>query len=415
MDALAPAAPRLSTYQRWLFFFLGVAGFFEGYDAFALTQILPSLRAEMSLSHSDEGLLVGFIGVGSILAYGLVRHADRWGRRRVMTITILGYTFFTLLTGLATGVVTFGLAQLLARIFLIAEWSIGMVYAAEEFPAERRGMVIGVLNAVTGLGAVICAGIAPLLVGSSLGWRGVYFIGAVPLLLMAIARRSLRETRRFSEQVAGTGAARRPFTRILDAPYRRPMLQLALIWALTYACSINAITFWKEHAVGERGISDVEAGMNVSIAAVAAMPLSFAAGKLIDRAGRRVGAMVLYAAMVLGIVGSYTLAPRPLLVLALVFGVAGVTSVPAVLSAYNAELFPTELRGDGFGWSNHLFGRFAAVVSPPMVGYAAGYLGWGRVIPLTTALPCVALVLVLWLLPETRGRELEETSVQAAH
>lgn len=414
MDAQAPAGGRLSTYHRWLFFFLGVAGFFEGFDTFALTQILPSLRVEMGLSPSDQGLLVGAIGVGSILSYGLVRHADRWGRRRVLAVTILGYTLCTLLTGFTHSPWTFGLAQILARIFLIAEWSIGMVYAAEEFPAARRGGVIGVLNAVNGLGAVVCAGIAPMVVASPLGWRGVYFIGAVPLLLMAIARRSLRETRRFSEQVAGTAAARRPFTRILERPYRRPMLQLGLIWALTYGCAVNAITFWKEHAMGERGLTDAQAGMSISIAAVAAMPIAFVAGRLIDRFGRRAGAVVLYAMMVLGVLGSYTLEGRPMLVGALVFGIAGVTAVPIVLSAYNAELFPTELRGDAFGWSNHLFGRLAQVVAPPLAGIAAERLGWGRVVPLTTVLPCLALVLVLWLMPETRGRELEETSAQPA-
>lgn len=413
MDAPAPAGSRLSPYHRWLFFFLGVAGFFEGYDNFAFAQVLPTLRAEMGLSRAEAGWLVGITNIGTILAFALVRASDTWGRRRVLTITILGYTASTLLTGLAPNVWAFGAAQLLARVFLVAEWAIGTVYAAEEFPAARRGTVIGILHGLNGLGSVVCAGVAPMIVRLPLGWRGVYFVGAVPLLLMAVARRSLRETRRFTEQVAARGDDPRPFTRILRPPHRGRMLLLALLWALTYACINVAITFWKEHAVGERGMTDAAAGANIAIAAVAAMPLAFASGKLLDLAGRRAGAVVIYGATVLGILGAYTLDVRWMVVTSLVVGISGITSVGVLLAAYTAELFPTDLRGDGFAWSNQLLGRVGLVLSPPLVGFAAERVGWGRAVPVTTLFPAAALVLILVFLPETRGRELEETSGQA--
>src|SRR3972149_11461116 len=49
------------------------------------------------------GLLVTVIGVGTIAAYGVVRLADRYGRRGIMMVTILGYALFSGLTGLARG------------------------------------------------------------------------------------------------------------------------------------------------------------------------------------------------------------------------------------------------------------------------------------------------------------------------
>ncbi|RMD99024.1 MAG: MFS transporter, partial [Deltaproteobacteria bacterium] len=136
-----------SPYHRKLFLFLSVASFFEGYDFLALAQILPNLRADLSLSEGEAGILVGFVNAGTIVAYFLVRKADRWGRKRLLTVTIAGYTIFTAASGLAPNVWIFGLCQFLGRIFLIAEWATSMVYAAEEFPAERRGMVIGVIQA----------------------------------------------------------------------------------------------------------------------------------------------------------------------------------------------------------------------------------------------------------------------------
>lgn len=414
MTSNAPEKAPLSSYHRWLFFFLGVAGFFEGYDTFAFTQLLPQIRAEMGMSKSDAGLLIGIINIGAIVAYALVRLADRWGRRRVLTITILGYTLCTLLTGISPNAAAFGAAQLSARVFLVAEWAIATVYAAEEFPAARRGTVIGIIHGLNGLGAIACAGVAPELLKTSLGWRGVYFIGAIPLLLMAIARRSLRETRRFEQQVAAREATRPSFLRIFEGPFRNRMLLLALIWGLTYFCSTTAITFWKEHAVAERGLSDEGVRAHVTIAAAVAMPLAFGAGKLIDWVGRRVGALIIYTMVVLGTLGSYSAPGQALVIVSLILGMAGITAVGVVLGAYNAELFPTDLRGDAFGWANHLLGRISLIAAPVAVGFGAERIGWGPSVSLTAIFPCVALALILLLLPETRGRELEETSVARA-
>ena len=72
---------RFTAYQRRLFVLLSAANFFEGYDFFALGQILPNLRAEMGLTQAQGGLLLTIIGVGSVAAYGVVRLADRLGRQ----------------------------------------------------------------------------------------------------------------------------------------------------------------------------------------------------------------------------------------------------------------------------------------------------------------------------------------------
>src|ERR1043165_5300323 len=131
-----------SAYQKRLFAFLSVACFFEGYDFFALSQLLPNLRAYFGLSEAQGSNMVGVFGTGTVLAYLVVGLADRWWRRRVLTTTILGYTLFTLFSGPAPNAVVFTLWQLVAGVFLIGEWATRMVTASEEYPAERRGLVI---------------------------------------------------------------------------------------------------------------------------------------------------------------------------------------------------------------------------------------------------------------------------------
>ena len=405
-----PVKSPLSSYQWRLFVLLGVATFFEGYDMIALSQILPELRAEMDISEGQAGLMLGFINVGTILAWLLIRKADAWGRKRVLLITIGGYTTATLLTGLSPTVLTFALAQFVARVFLIGEWAISMVYAAEEFPADRRGMVLGVFQGFSSLGAVACAGVVPLLLATPFGWRTVYFVGAVPLILVMVARRGLRETRRFQERQEQGEPPSSSLTVLWRSPYRTRMLQLAAIWFLTYLCTQNAVTFWKEFAVAERGLSPEQVGLSITIAALVSMPLVFAAGKLLDVIGRRLGATVIFCSTSGGCLAAYTLHAHVPLTVALVVAIFGVSAVLAVLNSYNTELFPTELRGDAFSLSNNLLGRIGYVISPTLVGLAASTTGWGPAVASTSVFPLLALALIWWWLPETRGKELEETS-----
>ncbi len=400
----------LTSYQWKLFLLLGVATFFEGYDMLALSQILPELRAELDISAKESGMMVGFINVGTILAWLLIRKADAWGRKRVLMITIGGYTIATLLTGLSTTIIAFAVAQLVARIFLIGEWAISMVYAAEEFPADRRGMVLGVLQGFSSLGSVVCAGAVPLLLGTAYGWRTVYFVGAVPLVLVMIARRGLRETARFQERQERGEQPSASLMVLWNGPYRKRMLQLAAIWFLTYLCTQPAVTFWKEFAVAERGLSPEQVGLSVVIAAVGSLPLVFGAGKLLDVVGRRKGAAIIFVTTSVGVLASYTVSGHALLTGALMLAIFGVSAVLAVLNSYNTELFPTELRGDAFSWSNNLLGRIGYVLSPPVLGIAAASVGWGKAVASTSVFPLLALALIWMWLPETRGKELEETS-----
>lgn len=410
----------LSPYQRRLLFFLSVATFFEGYDMFALAMILPSIRAEMGLTEAHGGALVSVISAGSLLAYFLVRKADDWGRRRVLSLTIAGYTIFSLLTAASPNIIAFAVFQLCARVFLIGEWAIAQVYAAEEYPADRRGMVIGVIQGCASFGGILCAGVVPILLKTPLGWRTVFLVGGVPLVIIAFARRSIRETARFTQVRAeeGQGGAAPPklgigdaFLRLYRSPYRSRMFKLALLWAVTYIGVQNAIVFWKEFAIAERGFTDAEVGQSLAIAAVASLPLLFFSGKLLDWIGRRAGAGVIYVIAAAGVFFSYSLHTRLGLTVALIAGIFGTSAVLPVLNTYTTELFPTHLRSDAFAWCNNLFGRIGYLTSPVAIGLAAVRVGWGKAVAATSAFTLIALVLIWVLLPETAGKELEETSL----
>jgi len=411
----AEPSPRFTWDERRMFAFLGVATFFEGYDLIAITQVLPNLRSDFSLSPSQGGLLISLVNLGAVAAWLLVRRADRWGRRRLLQVTIAGYTVFTVATGLAPDAVSFGAAQLLARMFLLAEWAVAMIYAAEAFPAARRGLVIGVIQALSSLGSILCAGLAPTLLATAWGWRSVYLVGIVPLVLLAYARRGLRESRRFEAEVRESEAAEgrdppRGLAAIWRTPYRGRLLAVGIAWLLIYACTQNAITFWKEFAVGERGFSDAQVGVSISIGALAAMPPLFFVGKLLDAIGRRRGAALIFSLTSLGVMGAYSLHAPWALTVCVALSVFGGTAVLPVLSAFTTELFPTALRGDAYAWANNLIGRIGHVATPVVLGVAAESLGWGIAVGATGLFPLLALAVVWTTLPETAGRDLDETS-----
>jgi putative MFS transporter len=401
---------RFSPYQKRLFIFLSVATFFEGYDFTALSQILPNLRADMGLTEGQGGLIVSLISVGTVVSYFLVRLGDRWGRRKVLTITILGYALFTFLTGMSRNAYDFTLFQFIGRVFLIAEWALSMVIAAEEYPAEQRGFVLGILQAFNSLGSITCAAVAPYLIDTLYGWRTVYFVGIIPLLLLAYARRGLKETKRFEDYAAKRTEERRPLVAILRSPYKKRVLQLALIWGLTYMCTNTVVVFWKEYAVAEAGFSDRQVATALTFASLLAMPFIFSIGKLLDAWGRRRSAILIYSVSAVFVVLAYQLTSFWVLTIALSFAIFAAIALLALLNAFTTELFPTDLRADAFAWSNNLLGRIGYVIAPVIVGKAAESWGWGNSVSVTAISVVIALILILKWLPETTKKELEETA-----
>jgi putative MFS transporter len=403
----APGSP-LSGYQKRLLVFLSVATFFEGYDFIALTQILPNFRADMGVGRETAGQIVALINGGSVIAYFLIRGADRWGRRRVLTTTIAGYTVMTFLSGLAPTPWAFAVCQMFARIFLIGEYATSMVVAAEEFPAHRRGLAIGVVAAFSSFGAIVCAGLVPVLLRTAYGWRTVYFVAIFPLVTLAYARRGLKETRRFTEQ--GGAPPQRPLLHVWGTPYHKRVLQLGAVWFAAYLATQSTVTFWKDFAVTERGFTDAQVGAAISTAAVVALPLVFLMTRLLDVVGRRRSAALVFSLGAAATWCCYTLHGRAPLTVALVFGIFAASASSPILNALSTELFPTDIRAEGFAWANSVLGRVALVLSPLVVGHLAGRLGWGPVVRSTAIFNLVTIALIYWLLPETKGRPLEQTA-----
>ena len=111
----------------------------------------------------------------------------------------------------------------------------------------------------------------------------------------------------------------------------------------------------------------------------------FYSGKLLDLVGRKKGATVIFVLTSAGVFMAYTLTGKYALMGALIFAIFGVSAVLPALNTFTTELFPTEIRGDAFAWTNNLIDVLA--ISPIFIGWAAEQWSWGAAIRPTALFP----------------------------
>jgi MFS transporter, putative metabolite:H+ symporter len=415
------SAAALTSHHRRLLLLLGTATLFEGYDRFILVLALPYIAQDLGIVAADvtgaaakaaaEGALgwaLSAVRCGALLAIPLCLMADRAGRRGILLLTVLGYTVATALTGLSRGLGDLIVLQLVATMFLTAELALAQVVIAEEFPASARGMGQGLLGAAAAVGAGLAAVLFPVLVRTSLGWRGLYFVGVIPLLIVGYLRRSLPETRRWS---ALDAAERRSggLLRVLVPGLRGRFLILVALASGATAAFATAFSFASYRAIDTFGWTPEQ----VSTMILTAGGLGFWGwiffGRMTDAVGRRPTAILCLLGAAVAIAAFYR---TPVLFpsfATLVFFESGIT---IAVTALSTECFPTVLRATARAWVTNA-GVVGAVVGLGLVGALSGRMGGYAVVVALLGLLPVLLCPLLLLLPETFGRELEQVSEPA--
>src|SRR5271154_1356302 len=184
--------PRPRRYLTALFAMLMSATIFEGYDITIFHLATPEIARTFHLADPAIGLMASIVRFGGMLSFFVVILADRYGRKPIISITVLCYTVLTLFTALSRGVASFTIFQSAAQIFLAAEFGVAVTMISEEFPDARRGRAIAALHMVAFLGVTAAALTYALMAESRWGWRGMYLLGIAPLVMVAFLRRGRR-------------------------------------------------------------------------------------------------------------------------------------------------------------------------------------------------------------------------------
>ncbi len=375
---------------------------FDFYDLILYTFLTRAISADLGLSHMGHGFAIGLsfaaTAVGGI-ASGVL--ADRFGRRRLVSWTILVYSVGSLLSGLATSEAMLLVARAITGLGVGGEWAAGHSLVAETFPPDRRGRAGALLQTGAPVGVAL-ATIVGTLVAPAVGWRACLVGSSATALLAFVARRYMPEsdlwlrggTRRFgagiARLVAGDLARRFWLAFVLTA------LNLASYW-LTYS--------WLPEYLRGRGLTLAQSGgyYAVIIAGELVGYLSF--GWFSDRLGRRPAFSLFAVTMALGLLPLTVLWERFADAPALIFGamvLVGLgTGTWSNFGPMLAELFPTHLRNTAMGSILNL-ARGMQLVGPILIAALEPRYGMASGIGLS-AVFAVSAAAWIWLLPETKG------------
>ncbi len=384
----------------------------DGMDVMVYSFVIPSLVALWHISKGQAGILAAatliISAVGGWLA-GML--ADRFGRARVLQITIAWFALFTFLSGFTNSFWQLLVTRGLQGLGFGGEWAVGSVLMGETIRAQHRGKAVGTVQGGWAIGWGIAAIFYTVLfsaLSSALAWRAMFWIGILPALLVFYIRRYVPEPevyRRTRAQVAGPATP----SQFLDI-FSPSLLRVTLLTSLMATGAQGgyyAITTWlPTYLKSVRGLSVLNTGGYLLVIIAGSFTGYMVSAWLTDRLGRR-RTLILFAVCSFLTVAAYTYLPignEAMLLLGFPLGFFASGSF-GPMGAFLTELFPSRVRGSGQGFSYN-FGRGIGALFPALVGYLSVRVSLGAAIAAFALSAYVVMIVSVLFLPETRGKEL---------
>jgi MFS family permease len=396
--------------RAWRALFAAQLGWMlDAMDFLLFTYAIVQIRDEFSLSRPTMGALTSVALVASA-AGGILfgRLADRIGRVRAMTWSILIYSGAT--AGLATATALWQLVawRIAVGIGMGGEWSCGSVLVAETWPAKHRAKAMGIMQSGWAIGALLAAGISALVL-ERFGWRVLFLIGALPAAAAWFIRRNVEEPQIWRERTT---------TESRWSDMFGPALLRTTVVATLLASSV-LVAFWgvitwlpaflaSPQSEGGAGMSITRSAAWIILLQLGAFAGYLTFGWIADQIGRR-PAFTLFMIGATAVVPIFAFGARSPVTLLAVGPLVGYFAHGyfSLFGAMLAELFPTSIRASAQGFCYNA-GRLVSAAAPLAIGSAAQRYGLGAAIAADAVFFAVGAVLI-WLLPETRGKALEES------
>lgn len=383
----------------------------DSFDVNLYALVIPTLLVTLNFKMSEAGLLATVAlllsAVGGWVSGTL---ADKYGRVRVLQITIVWFAFFTFLAGFCNNFGQFFAVRALQGLGFGGEWAAGAVLIGEVINPKYRGRAVGLVQsgwAVGWGGATLMFALVFSLLPQDIAWRVLFWTGLLPALLVIYIRRFVDEPEIF--EISRATDHESVATKIF-AIFSRDNIRLTLLTSLLttgaqggyYAVSTWLPTFLRT----ERKLTVLGSSGYLAFVILGAFCGFVAGAWLADAIGRKKTflVMALCAGLIIMI---YMLAPidnQVMLVLGFPLGFFA-NGLFAPMGPYLTELFPTKSRATNQGFSYNA-GRAVGALFPGLVGYLSQSIGLGTAIGVFTIAAYLLLLTALWLLPETHGRDL---------
>ena len=433
-------------------FLVGGLGFmFDAWDVALNGFLIPLLSDHWSLSVGQAAWIatVNLIGmaVGAFVWGGI---ADRIGRKKAFTLTLLCFSIFTALGALSPNIWIFCLLRFFAGFGLGGCIPVDYALVGEFSPAKHRGRVLTALDGWWPVGATLCAFVSAWLITFA-DWRAVMLIMILPALLVFGVRLFVPESPMYLASVGrhdeadaivrrlvkATGANVTEWRRAEVAPpaatpgtWRGKLAaitgQIADLWRWSTPLTLVAWSLfvsvlllyyaaltWLPKILQTQGLADEAAFIVTGQMTAVGIVGVVVSALLVEKIGRKwqlglssilaAGALVGFS-WVLEASGVELSGTAQTLIL--VFGFLIQIAIPT-LYTYVSELYPTSLRASGFGWASAA-SRVATGIAPLVFGsFLWPILGLTWTFALTGGLVVIAIILMAVLAHDTTGRELD--------
>ncbi len=420
---MTEAAPRLAWYKgltkyQWTILLVAWLGWvFDVFDTaiFNLTKgdmLKDMMGPEQYALHGAryEGNIQGFFLAGWALGgliFGIL--ADRWGRTRTLTLTILVYSLFTGLTVFCQEPWQVGIARFITALGVGGEWAAGAALVAEVMPERTRAAAAGFLQSAAAIGPALTS--LALIALSKHGWQAMYLVGIAPALICVVIRFFIKEPESTNNAAS---KARSPLAQLWSDPKLRRNTLIAMVIGAVVVTGAGTASFWAPNLMDaankgiEASLAKERRGYATLISHIGTLAGVLLVPWLCERIGRRrtIGMFFLMSPIIAIMIVQIGTDYNTLLWSLPVYNFFAI-GISSALALYFPELFPKHIRATGAGMAYNV-GRIFSIIMPMVTGMViseSGSLAMGFVI--AAGIYAFGLVAV-WLAPETKGKPLPQ-------
>lgn len=343
----------------------------EGMDIMFISFAMSMIIAEFHIDMVAGGLISSITNLGMLaggVIFGIL--ADKFGRVRIFTYTILLFAFGTALTGLATNIEQVYLFRFIAGLGAGGEYGIGMALVAEAWPKNKQGRASSYVSIGAQYGVILAALLSAMIL-PSWGWRGLFFIGLAPVIFAFIVRKKLDESPEWlASQKKKKILQKQGNLKQLFATPRVSVTTIALaIMATVQIAGYNGLMIWLPSMLQQsQGLSVSNSALWTISTAVGMIAGMLTFGQFIDRFGmKRSFGLYLFASAIAVFLYSYASGSTGLLIGGAIVGFFS-NGMFAGYGALISNYYPVEIRSTA---TNTIFnfGRALGGLSPILVGY----------------------------------------------
>lgn len=443
--------PRKKPVSRFeLFFFGALGGILFGYDLGIISGVLPFVSEQWSLHSGHKGMLTASVSLGAMIGAGFsTRLNDKLGRRGTIQIAAVLVFVATIAATFAPGFWLLVTARTVIGVGVGFSSATVPTYLSELAPARLRG-ALGTLNQIFIVTGILIAFLMGYFLGASSNWRAMLAGAAVPAVILFLGLIRLPETPRWlmqhgrpedaktvihqtnpvasdaerelaslQEVIAEERSHSKPKFRELFGPLVLPMLIVALLLAAGQQFSgVNAINAYFPTMLIDLGFEKQAALLSGVGLGLGKFIFTIVVIFVVDRWGRRpltlLGSILMAVTLAGAGVVAFTVQDTGLrgilmLVLIIFYLVGYELGWGAVVWVMMSEVFPLRNRAAGVGLATVVLWAATGVVTAifPLISDAKA-LGIGGAMFLFAGVNVVLFFLTRWLVPETKGRTLEE-------